>query len=131
MTSAIAPAKTLVGTYLAKLLVGNDEPGAPILHLDLLVDAVTGRIVGHGQITQAIAPPNGTIKLNNITGKLREVTLPPENRLVSLKGSYTDPPAAIVLGFSATLAVDGENWTGRASFTYGPHVVTDVPVRSR
>jgi hypothetical protein len=59
------------------------------------------------------------------------VTLPPENRLVSLKGSYTEPPTAIVLGFSATLALDGESWTGRGSFTYGPHVVTDVPVRSR
>lgn len=131
MTSASAPAGTPAGTYLAKLLVGNDEPGAPVLHLDLLVEAVAGRIVGHGQITQAVAPPNDAIKITNIIGTLREVTLPPENRLVSLKGSYTEPPAAIVLGFSATLALDGESWTGRGSFSYGPHVVSDVPVRSR
>jgi len=41
MASMIAPTSAPVGTYVVKLVVGREEPGAPILHLDLLVEAAT------------------------------------------------------------------------------------------
>src|ERR1700754_1693964 len=131
MASVIAPTSAPVGTYVVKLVVGREEPGAPILHLDLLVEAATGKIAGHGQITQAIAPPKGVIKVNNITGTVQDFTLPPLSRHVTLKGSFGEPPTGIILGFSATLLLNENEWTGRGTFRYGNHTVTDVPVRSR
>lgn len=108
-------------------------PGAPLLHVQALVDAPTGRISGHAQITQAIAPPDGVIAINDVTGQIRSLGFGPAVRVVTLAGTYQQelPPPAIgivTLDMTATLVLEQNAWTGRGSFDYGGHEVVDVPV---
>jgi Domain of unknown function (DUF1843)/Domain of unknown function (DUF1842) len=109
-------------------------PGAPILHFNLVVEGSSGKISGQASITQALPPPNGNIRISNVTGQIRQVTLPPLNQLVSLEGTYgqAGPPGTnyiIEEHFSAHFAVDSQ-WNGRGGFEYGGHIVDNVPVRN-
>jgi uncharacterized protein DUF1842 len=123
-----------IDLYLVKLLVGNEGmPGAPLLHLALAVDAPTGHITGQAEITQAIAPPEGIIRINHLQGRIRSLGFGPAVRVVALKGSYvfSFPPPAIgegVAPFSATLVIAQDEWKGQGSFSYGSREVNDVPV---
>lgn len=135
MATTAEPAAARLDTYQVKLLVGNENmAGAPLLHLALLVEAETGRIVGRATITQAIAPPNDTIVIGNVTGVIHSMGLPPAHRVVSLQGTYPyvlPPPAigTVLEEFSATLLIEQNNWNGEGSFSYGGHEVENVPVK--
>jgi hypothetical protein len=124
-----------IGLYLVKFVVGNEGmPGAPLLHVQALVDAPTGKISGHAQITQAIAPPDGDIVIANLTGQIRSFGFGQPLRVVTLEGTYyhqLPPPAigTVTEPLSATLVLEGSTWNGRGSFSYGGHEVHDVPVR--
>lgn len=124
-----------LGLYLVKFDVGNEGmPGAPLLHVQAAVDAPTGHITGQALITQAIAPPDGELRVRNLTGQIRSLGLGPAKRVVSLSGEvvyYLPPPeiGAVSLPFSASLVIGENDWDGRGSFSYGDHHVEDVPVK--
>jgi hypothetical protein len=124
----------IVGAYFVKLEVGHvGTPGAPILHLALVVNAPTGAIGGTAEITQAIAPPNGEIEIPHVTGQIRHLGLGHDTIIVTLSGQYivSVPPPAIgsyLAKFEAVLHVD-KSWKGTGSFTYGGHTVDNVPVK--
>jgi hypothetical protein len=53
---------------------------------------------------------------------------------VTLSGTYEcsfTPPAigTETQDFSATLVLERDEWTGQGSFTYGNHLIDDVPVK--
>jgi hypothetical protein len=124
-----------IDLYLVKFLVGNEGmPGAPLLHVAAAVDAPTGDITGQAEITQAIAPPGGIIRIKHFYGHIQLLELDPAVRVVTLKGSYvfSFPPPAIGEGtapFSATLVIKHDEWKGRGSFSYGGKDINDVPVK--
>ena len=120
-------------TYLVNFVVGDEQPGAPILHVSALVDAPTGHISGHADITQAVAPPNSDLRISNLTGRLRSLRFGAGLRHVTLAGTYEQsfPPPAIgeiLRKFSAALVIEQDVWKGRGSFTYGGQDVDNVPV---
>jgi hypothetical protein len=123
-----------IDVYPVNLVVGDKgKPGAPLLHVAALVNVPSGLISGHAEITQAIAPPEGLIRINDIQGRIRSLGFGTAFRVVTLDGTYivSFPPPAIgemVVQFSAILVVGQADWTGRGSFTYGTHDVEDVPV---
>ena len=60
-----------LGLFRVVATAGNEgTPGAPILHLEMLVNAVDGTITGQGKQTQAVAAPYDDIPIT-FTGKLR------------------------------------------------------------
>ena len=107
----------------------------PILHFDLLVHSSTGSVSGLCMITQAVAPPNNLIQINNITGTVRELVFGGTVTLVvALQGTYfkPGPPGTnfiILENFAAHFSVD-QQWDGAGSFDYGngSQVVNNVPV---
>jgi hypothetical protein len=121
--------------YLVRFVMGNvGLPGAPVLHVAAVVDAPTGRMAGHAQITQAIAPPGAMIAISDLTGQIRSLGFGESVRVVTLSGTYeySFPPPAIgteTQDFSATLVLERDEWAGQGSFTYGNHLVDDVPVK--
>jgi hypothetical protein len=123
-----------IDLYLVKFIVGNKGmPGAPILHVAAAVDAPTGHISGQAEITQAIAPPGGIIRINDLKGRLRSLGFGPAIRVVTLWGTYVHflPPPAIgqiTERFCATLVIAQNEWKGQGSFCYGGKEVDDVPV---
>jgi hypothetical protein len=77
-----------VGLYLVKLLVSNGLDGAPVLHLDLMVNAPTGMVSGTAQITQAVNPPV-VVAIPGLTGQALDILVRgAPQRLVTLKGDY-------------------------------------------
>ncbi|MDF7774956.1 DUF1842 domain-containing protein [Sphingomonas sp. AOB5] len=122
-----------VGYYLVNLLVEQQGPvGAPALHLQLGVNAVTGQIMGSGEITQALPPPYGQTHLPQVTGSIFHTGFGQDTMLVHLSGQYvvSVPPPAIgsyLAQFSAALAVD-KAWNGKGSFSYANHNVTGCEV---
>ncbi len=124
----------VTSAYLVKGQAGNvGTPGAPVLSFALVVIAATGRANGHVEITQALPPPFGSIKVNNVTGQIHKLGLPPAQMVVALEGTYWQsfPPPAIgeiQQHFRAALTVD-DSWNGFGSFDYGGHTVSNVPVK--
>lgn len=119
------------GLYRVTFDVGNEgEPGAPILHVQALVYAPTGRITGTASITQAIAPPGGNIEIHDLRGEIRELGYgTPAKRLVALSGFFSpDPLTPILESFSASLEIEQDEWKGEGSFKYGTQEVNGVPV---
>lgn len=135
MTLSRALGKMEIDTYLAKVVVGNqDLPGAPLLHVAALVVVPTGLISGHARITQALPPPNDDVHINNLTGSIHALGFGGGLRVVTLKGTYlqTFPPPAIgevLEQFSAVLILQTDEWDGVGGFTYGTNHVDDVPVK--
>ena len=124
-----------IGLYQVSLRVGHgDMPGAPLLTLNLLVNAPTGAVSGNAMITQALPPPNGMTHIPHVTGQILHTGLGQDTRLVHLVGQYvvSVPPPAIgsyLAHFSAALAVDAA-WVGRGSYEYNGHVVSDCTVEN-
>ena len=125
-----------IGYYIVNLEVSTGLIGAPTLHLQLGVNAVTGIVQGTGEITQAVAPPHGSIRIPQISGVIHHTGFGKDTLLVSLRGEYTysNPPSNVVYSVpvTAALAVDA-SWNGTGVFTNGSHVyndckVTEVPV---
>jgi hypothetical protein len=112
-------------------------PGAPILHFDLLVNSSTGMVSGQAQITRAAAPPNGVIRIDNVTGRVRRLVVGGQVTLVvALQGtSYRlgSPSAELTVQEQFTAQFMTNPQDGRGSFDYGngSQVVNDVPVTIR
>jgi len=121
------------GLYRVTFDVGNEgEPGAPILHVQALVYAPTGRITGTANITQAVEPPGDNIEIHDLRGEIRWLGEGPAKRLVALSGFISpDPPSELLEGFSASLEIEQGEWRGEGSFKYGAREVKDVPVTSK
>jgi hypothetical protein len=123
-----------LGYYLMKLEVGNvGMPGAPILHLNLGVYAPTGQINGGAEIDQALPPPYGKTIVPQVTGAIHHTGFKIDHRLITLRGEYvvTVPLPGIgayLAQFFAGLVLNPDG-TGRGTFIYGNHVVSDVPVK--
>jgi hypothetical protein len=116
--------------YLLKFELGNvGMPGAPILHVSAGVDAPTGAISGQAEITQAVAPPEGSIRINDLRGRIVNF---PSGRVIVLRGTYqfSFPPPAIGEGtaaFEAVVLLDAKEWQGEGWFKYGGQEVENVP----
>lgn len=118
------------GLYRVTFDVGNEgEPGAPILHVQALVYAPTGRITGTADITQAIAPPGGDIEIHDLRGEIRYLGYGTSaKRIVALSGFFSPNKTEPILEpFSASLEIE-DDWKGEGSFKYGTQEVNDVPV---
>ena len=124
-----------VGFYQVKLQVQHDGFfGAPVLHLDLGVNAATGQVSGSATITQALPPPYGKTVIPYVTGALVHTGFGDDTLLVHFTGQYvvSVPPPAIgsyLAQFSAALAVS-KDWNGKGSFTYNTHVISDCSVKN-
>jgi hypothetical protein len=123
-----------VGLYLVNATAGTGNPGAPTLHLSLLVNAVTGAVTGQGLQTQAVQPPGNNIPINDITGEVRYTGLGKFTKIVALRGNgyVTLPPPAIgtfLEPFTAHFAIDNA-WTGTGGWTMGSEVVKDAPIHA-
>jgi hypothetical protein len=129
-TDAVNP----IGVYLVNAVAGNEGmPGAPLLHLSLLVNAATGAITGHAEQTQAVPPPGNKIVISNVTGTLRYTGLGKYTKIVYLEGSavISFPPPAIgsfLAPFDAHFAID-DAWEGTGGWTLGNTVVNNVPIK--
>ena len=116
--------------YLLKFELGNlGMPGAPILHVSAAVDGPTGVLTGQAEITQAIAPPEGDIRINDLQGRIFDF---PSGRVITLRGTYRFPfpPPAIGEGtakFEASVFLDAKEWQGEGWFSYGGHEIENVP----
>ncbi len=126
---------TKVGYYLVNLTVQRPGmAGSPVLHLTLGVNAVTGEVSGHGNITQAVAPPGGNYPVPQVSGVILHTGFGKDTMLVPLKGEYvtTFPPPAIGSvshPLQVALAVD-KSWNGKGAFTFGGHWINDCTVKS-
>ncbi len=122
-----------VGLYLVNAVAGNvGMPGAPILHLNLMVNAVTGTITGHAQQTQAVAPPQGQIPIVITGGHIRFTGFGKYAKIVVLTGHgmITLPPPAIgtyLVPFHAEFAIDNQ-WNGIGGWTLGSTHINEVPI---
>ena len=131
-TTAVETSK-LIGAYLVNGTMGNKGmPGAPIMHFSLVVVPSSNSISGTVEITQAIAPPSGTILIKNVKGTIRSTGFGKVTKIVSLEGQYVQsvlPPAigSFLAEFSAHMAID-DNWNGRGGFSYANHDIEDVEV---
>lgn len=123
-----------VGLYQYCAVAGNEgTPGAPVLHLSLLVNAVTGKVTGHGTQTQAVSPPGDKIDINISEGKIRATGLGEINKVMALKGSavVSLPPPAIgsyLAPFEAHFGLY-ENMDGAGGWTLGTTDVDNVPIK--
>ncbi len=128
-----------IGLFLVNLLAGKEGlPGAPLLHLSLTVNAVSGTVTGQGKQTQPVTPPSGNIPIFDITGRVNKFTyiirdVPCEIQVVALKGTaiIPFPPPAIgeqYLPFEAHFVVDAE-WSGSGSWKIGAKDIKDVPIK--
>lgn len=125
--------KTSLALYRVCGTAGRESmPGAPRLHFQLLVNAVTGAITGQAEQTQALAPPHNSIVIRNVTGMLHHTGLGKFTQVVALKGEavISVPPPAIgsyIAPFDASFALDNR-WNGVGGWTLGNTKVEDVPV---
>lgn len=122
-----------LGLYLVNLVMGREgTPGAPILHLSLLVNATNGQVTGHGVQTQAVAAPGDKITIGNITGQIHGAGFGGVTKLVALQGQafISFPPPAIgsyVAPFFSSFGVNND-WSGEGGWTLGNTRVEDAPV---
>jgi hypothetical protein len=131
--SSKAASAPLAGAYLVNGTCGNvGMAGAPIMHFSLVVVPSANSVSGTVEITQALAPPNGSIVVRNVTGVIRATGFGTTTHVVALEGSYYQsltPPAigSILEKFSAHMAIDN-SWNGTGGFSYGNNNVENVPV---
>ena len=123
-----------IGTYIVSVRVQSKLLGSPVLTLNLVVEAASGRVVGMGDITQAVTPEAPQVHVTQVTGQINYggFTGDPDQLFVHLIGDYvwSAPPPAIGTfqgPFSAALAVS-RSWSGTGSFVYGRHHVADCVV---
>jgi len=124
-----------MGLYRVQAMAGNmGMPGAPILTLDILVNAVSGSITGHAVQSQAVAPPGNKVDITITKGQLRATGLGQYTKVVYLEGQavISFPPPAIgsyLAPFSAHFAVDN-SWDGTGGWSLGSTDVNNVPIKS-
>ena len=123
-----------IGLYKVDLTAGNEgTPGAPILHLSLLVNATNGQVTGQGKISQAVE--SGDVPISNISGLVTSTGFGEYTKVVSLKGEgfVSVPPPAIgsyLAPFTGHFAIDND-WNGKGGWQLGSDTpVEDVPVKS-
>ena len=129
------------GLFIVSYLVGNEMPGAPLLHLDLMVSTPNKEVSGRGVVTQAINPPLNVV--SKVSGDFTYMTVMPKNThiLVVLTG-YPVIKWPIHGGIGPVIPpnlqvrmVLNEDWQeGIANFTYVDdngvsHVIDAVPVK--
>jgi hypothetical protein len=119
------------GLYRLNLIGGDvGVPGAPLLHLHLLVDAPAGTVSGLAVRTQAVAPPAGRVS-GSVTGRLTTFGEPAGMRLLTLHGEavVSLPPPAIgeVAEPIAVRATLDESWKGSGTWSFGADTHVDAP----
>jgi len=120
--------KSLIGAYNVKGTLGNiGLPGAPIMHFNLVVVPSQNTITGVVEITQAIAPPNGQIFVNNVKGQIHATGFNGVEQIVSLEGNYTIGESYVLIPFKAFMNLKS-NWEGTGTFIYGSQKIENVPV---
>lgn len=123
-----------VGLYLVNAIAGHEgTPGAPLLHLSLMVNAVTGAVTGQVVQTQAVAAPNDKIVIR-VTGRVRKTGLGQYTQIVALQGEavISFPPPAIgsyMVPFDAHFATT-DQWKGVGGWTLGHTNVENVQIHS-
>lgn len=132
MSANTEQSNALEGAYLTQGTVGM--PGAPIMHFYLVVVPSANSVSGTVEITQAIAPSDGSIVIRNVTGTIRAVGFGTTTHVVALDGIYYESATPPQIGtwqvlFSAHLAIDND-WNGTGGFSYGNHNVENVPVKN-
>jgi hypothetical protein len=105
---------------------GTGLPGAPGLHMTLLYNPEKRTLDGTGEIIQAVTPPGGRIDVQGIHGEVTD--LQSGFRLITLRGSCTQPPTMVIFNFSAAFVTDSK-WKGEGVFNYGPKTVGPVPIQ--
>jgi hypothetical protein len=122
------------GYYIVNLELQHEGQmaGAPVLHLQLGVNAVTGQVSGQGDVTQALAAPYDKTILPLLQGQMRHGGFGEDTLFVHLTGEYgvPFPPPAIGMmtkDISIAMALSGE-WTGTGSFTWNGHLVSPCTV---
>lgn len=119
--------------YITTVRVSNGVPGAPVLTLNLAVEAASGNIPnGKALIVQVTAPPFNEVVVQPVTGTIHHTGLGQDQQLVAVSGVYYDtlpPPAigTITKTFTAALSVD-KAWNGTGSFTFGGTTISNCTV---
>jgi hypothetical protein len=129
------------GLFIVSYLVGNEMPGAPLLHLHFAVNTVDKVISGQGQVTQAINPPLDV--RSNIYGDFTYMTVmgPKTSILITATGvPAIQWPTGGGIGpvlppnLSLRMVLDDGWKSGTASYRYQIgdtwHELTDVPVKA-
>ena len=129
------------GLFIVSYLVGNEMPGAPLLHLDLMVSTPNKEVTGKGVVTQAINPPLNVV--SKVSGDFTYMTVMPKNThiLVVLTGypNIKWPSGGgigpVILPNLHVRMVLTDDWQGgTANFTYvdahgASHEIDSVPVK--
>lgn len=122
------------GYYIVSLEIQHEGQfaGAPVLHLDLGVNAATGQVSGQGKVTQALPPPYGETILPSVQGTIHHGGLGKDTLFVHLTGEYSvslPPPAIGTLSKDVSIAMSlSPDWTGTGSFTWNGHLVSPCTV---
>jgi hypothetical protein len=120
--------KSLLGAYNVIGTLGNvGMLGAPIMHFNLVVVPSKNAITGAVEITQAIAPPNGQIFINNVQGQIHSTGFKGVEQIVSLEGNFTIGESYVLIPFKAFMNLKA-NWEGTGTFIYGSQKIENVPV---
>ena len=122
----------LGGAQHLQLMAGNlGEPGAPILHLNLIYNpAVTPPTLdGAGLITQAVRSPDGRGTVTGIHGAVYGLTFGKATRVFTLRGTYEPSPIEpLEVPFEATFVTDND-WKGEGGFSFGGRPIARVGIQ--
>lgn len=114
--SLLAPSE---GLFPVSYLIGNNQPGAPRLQLDLLVYTPDRSVNGHATITQATNPP---LDLNlDVWGSYSYLTVQPPSEgkiLLTVRGNHGGPHANSPEQFELRALLDQDWQKGEASYRY-------------
>ncbi|GAB2896064.1 DUF1842 domain-containing protein [Paraburkholderia jirisanensis] len=123
------------GLFPVGYVIGSGMPGAPTLHLALLVDTPASSVVGTASITQAINPPLDFHV--DAWGRFSYMALMPPSKtriLVTLEGNQGGPKSNSPVSFKLYLVLNSDWQTGTASYSYFSngtwHDVASVPVKT-
>lgn len=120
--------KSLLGAYNVIGTLGNvGMLGAPIMHFNLIVVPSKNAVSGFASITQAIAPPNGDLIIQNLSGRIHASGFGNVEQIVALEGNYTVGESFALIPFRAYMNLTSD-WEGTGTFIYGSSTVENVPV---
>ena len=122
----------LESTYFKKGIIGEDFPGASLIHFSLVVFPQKGTVSGIIEIIKSTGEHNIAV---NVSGTIRSVDYGSVSKIINLDGSYTIsvPPPAVGSfreHFSAYLDINND-WKGVGGFTFGIESITNVLVISK
>ncbi|CAK15681.1 DUF1842 domain-containing protein [Pseudomonas entomophila] len=114
--SLLAPSEAL---FPVSYLIGNNQPGAPRLQLDLLVYTPDRSVNGHALITQATNPPLEVHEDVWGTFSYQAVQPPSEGKiLLTVRGNHGGPHANSPVQFELQALLDQDWQKGTASYRY-------------